>query len=195
MGERKVKAKGEKIKNKLPKISWEGVKLIIVLLLFSGIQAVGLFSPKSEFEKAKEMVIRNPQDFEARLVLAEELLQNNRMEEAEQELIIASRLQQWDNETIEQWGNENQSVLGKQASKLKELVLQKQENDPQDLEILIQRWQEILEEKPNYRDSWLKLALYLIRVGKIPEAREAIQKAKDLDPNYEVTRELEKFLP
>ena len=176
----------KKLKIESPRIIGEKIGLIGILALFLGTQAFSLLSPKSDFEKAKRRVVKNPADFEARLVLAEELLKNNQLKKAERELLIASKLQQWD--------NSNQSILGQQTSKLEQLILQRQENDPGDLEILIQKWQKILTEKPDYRDGWLKLSLYLIKVGKTNEAQEALEKAKSLDPNYEVVREVEKFL-
>lgn len=181
----------EKIKKASVKIPWGKIRLVVGLLWFLGIQAAGLLSPKSEFEKAKEGIMKNPADLGARLVLAEELLKNNQLEEAEKELKIISNFQIPISKKAQ---SANKVVLGT-TSKANELWQQKQESDPGDLEVLIQKWQEILEEKPNYRDGWLKLALYLIKVGRINEAQEALQKAKELDPNYEVIEELEKLLP
>lgn len=201
MGRKNHKIKEAKRKAKIKKggikttISWGKIRLVIILLWFLGIQAAGIFSPKSKFEKAKERVAENPGDLEAHLVLSEELLQNNRLAEAEKELLVASKFQQIDSLSANQLDSNNiQNVLGLETSRLDALILQKQESDPRDLEVLIQKWQEILKEKPDYRDGWLKLALYLIKVERTNEAQEALERAKDLDPNYEVVGELEKLL-
>lgn len=169
------KKRDKKIKKAL-KISYEKIILIGLLGLLLGIQIKALFLPKSEFEEAKERVLKKTNDFKAHLILAEELLKNNRLEETERELNTISNNQM------------------RATSKLEELWQEKQENDPQDLEILTQRWQEILQQKPDYRDGWLKLSLYLIKVGKINEAQEALEKAKELDPNYEVIKEIENLI-
>jgi len=180
MGEKKLKRKNKKLKIGLPKIPWEKVALFAVLMGLLGVQIYSFFLPKSKFERAKERVIKNPNDFGAHLVLAEELLKNNRLKEGETELEKITKLQAPSSNI----SNENQV-------KLEKLWQEKQENDPQDLEILIQKWQKVLEEKPDYRDGWLKMAVYLIKVRKINEAKEALEKAKELDPNYEIIREIE----
>jgi len=180
MGKKKSKVKSQKSKVRLSEIPWSRLTLVVGLVLLLGIQVYSYFLPKSKFERAKERVIKNPADIGAHLVLAEELLKNNRLKEGETELEKITKLQAPSSNI----SNENQV-------KLEKLWQEKQENDPQDLEILIQKWQKVLEEKPDYRDGWLKMAVYLIKVRKINEAKEALEKAKELDPNYEIIREIE----
>jgi len=170
----KPKTKTTRQKTQLSKFA-----LAIILLLISGTQIGGLFFPKSEFEKNKPNLTKNPNNFRNHLVLAEELIKNNRFESAEHELAIIFDLQQ------------RNSFEKQQSIQLEKLILVKQESDPRDLKNLIQKWQKILQEKPNYRDGWLKLTVYLTKLKMKNEALKALNNAKNLDPNYEITRKTE----
>ena len=58
-----------------------GVALIIFILLTS-------FLPKNTFQEAKNKLLRNPNDFQSQITLAEKLLENNQFEEAERVLLL-----------------------------------------------------------------------------------------------------------
>ena len=55
-------------------------------------------------------------------------------------------------------------------------------------------WEQILLEKPNYRDGWFYLSAIYYRLGQIEKAKEALEKAKELDPLNENLISWEKFL-
>jgi len=55
-------------------------------------------------------------------------------------------------------------------------------------------WEQILLEKPNYRDGWFYLSVIYYRLGQIEKAKEALKKAKKLDPLNENLISWEKFL-
>lgn len=156
-----------------------GVALVVLLVIGS------LFLPKNSFEQAKHSLLRNPDDFQAQITLAEELLANNQFEEAEKALLLAET-------QIYQATNQ---VLGEQTNpQLEELWQRKYYSDPEDIKKLIAAWEKIIEEKPNYRDGYLQLAYLHYRLYENERAKEYLEKAIELDPNYEPTKELEKLL-
>ncbi len=154
-----------------------GVALLLLITFYS------FFLPKDKFQMARERVLKNPNDFEAHLILAEEFLKNNQIKEAEKELTIAQSL------TI----NHELSVLGA-TSWFEELWLRYQEENPQELQKLVEKWERVVSETPTYRDGYLHLALYYFKLGNRQKAQENLQKALELDPNYEETRELEEII-
>ena len=155
-----------------------GVALTIILVTTS------LFLQKSPFQFAKERLVKNPYDFEAHLILAEEYLKNNQLEEAEKELLLAQELEIEDNQ-----------ILGKRTSaSLDELWQRKKEANPEEIKELIQSWEKILAEKPNYRDGYLQLALLYYKLYEDEKAAEYLQEALIIDPNYEAAKQLEATL-
>jgi len=161
-----------------------GISLIILLTLIS------FLLPKNNFQKAKERLLRNPNDFEARLILAEEFLKNNQFEEAEKELRFAEQQQASQSTQT----SSSSQILGS-PSKLSQLWKQKQLADPQDISRLITAWEKILTEKPGYRDGWLQLAFLHAKLNQNEKAKECLKKTLALDPNFTLARELEKILP
>ena len=157
---------------------------------------VSFFLPKDEFQLLKERLIRNPNNFEANLQMAEKFLENNQLEEAEKVLRLAQQHLRGGGappSAGRHLGGE--MILGEQANtKLNELWQQKYYSDPEDIRRLIAAWEKIIEEKPNYRDGYLQLAILHYKLYENEKAKEYLQKALDLDPNYEPTRELERIL-
>lgn len=156
-----------------------GVALIIFLLIGS------FFLPKNSFQQAKQSLLRNPNDFQAQLILVEELLANNQFEEAEKMLLLAQN----------QINLSNNQVLGEQTNpRLKELWQRKYYSDPEDIRRLIAAWEKIIKEKTGYRDGYLQLAYLHYKLYENEKAKEYLEKAIELDPNYELARELKKIL-
>lgn len=58
----------------------------------------------------------------------------------------------------------------------------------------IYAWEQILTERPNYRDGWVQLAAAYYKVGQVTKAQEAVQKAIQLDPNNETIINFQKLL-
>jgi cytochrome c-type biogenesis protein CcmH/NrfG len=58
----------------------------------------------------------------------------------------------------------------------------------------ITAWEQILEERPDYRDGWIQLAAAYYKIGERLKAKQALEKAKALDPNNETILNFEKFL-
>ena len=55
-------------------------------------------------------------------------------------------------------------------------------------------WEEVVREKPNYRDGFLELTTLNYKLGRMATARDYWKKAKDLDPNNPTTKQLENIL-
>lgn len=58
----------------------------------------------------------------------------------------------------------------------------------------VYQWEQILTERPDYRDGWIQLAALYYQLGNKEKAKEAISQAKNLDPNNENILSFEKFL-
>lgn len=162
-----------------------GVALTILLISLS------LFLPKDQLQQAKERLARNPNDFEAHLILAEEYLKNNQLEAAEQELSMAKRIQQ---SGYQATGQIRKGILGATTSTFSQLWQSKMESSPEDIRKLIRYWEMIVAEKPDYRDGYLQLALLHYKLYENDKAREYLEKVLKLDPNFEPARELERIL-
>lgn len=156
-----------------------GVALIIFLFISS------FFIPKDDFQQAKQKLLKNPNYFEAQITIAEKFLENNQFENAEKALLLAQK----------QFGNPVSQVLGEQTNpQLKELWQKKIYSDSKEIEKLISLWKKIIEEKPNYRDGYLQLVYLHYKIYENEKAKEYLQKAIELDPNYSITKEMEKLL-
>ena len=146
-----------------------GVALVALFLVSS------LFLPQSRFQQIKNSLQKNPDDFQAQMDLAEIFLAHHQFEEAEKILLLAQS----------QKIASNPQVLGEQTEpKLEELWQKKISADPQEIKKLINAWEKIVEEKPNYRDAYLQLAYFHHLLFQKEEALQNLQKAVDLDPNY-----------
>jgi len=55
-------------------------------------------------------------------------------------------------------------------------------------------WEQILAERPDYRDGWIQLAAVYYQLGDRQKAKEALKKAKSLDPNNETVLSFEKLI-
>ncbi len=156
-----------------------GVALVIFLLTGS------FFIPKDVFQQAKEKLLKNPNDFQAQITLAEEFIANNQFEKAEKTLLLVQS-------QVNQLGSQ---VLGEQTNPtLEELWQRKHHSDPKDIKRLIAAWEKVIKEKPDYRDGYLQLAYLHYKLYEDEKAKEYLEKAIELDPNYELTRLMKEVL-
>jgi len=163
----KIKQVTSRIKNVFQKYgAMAGVVFLIFLIVCS------LTLPKNRFQQAKEQLVQNPLDFQAHLVLAEEFLKNNQFKKAEKELLAA----------------QESGLLAE------ELWQKKHQSDPEDIQKLVAGWEKIIAEKPGYRDAYLQLAKLCYQIYEDEKAKKYLQKAIELDPNYEPTQELQKII-
>ncbi|MFC1727187.1 tetratricopeptide repeat protein [Patescibacteria group bacterium] len=158
-----------------------GPALIIFFLCLS------LAFPKDRFQLAKERLSNNPQDIEAHLILAEEFLNNNQYQEAEAELMMVQKFKNSE--------NQGSQVLGEKTSlRLERLWQRKNESDPDNLRWLLSQWEQVVAQKPDYRDGYLYLALLNYQLNQIDQANEYLKIALELDPNYEPTKKMMELL-
>lgn len=54
-------------------------------------------------------------------------------------------------------------------------------------------WEQILLQKPDYRDGWLQLAVIYYKLGDKEKAKSSFERAKALDPLNETVTSLEKI--
>lgn len=62
------------------------------------------------------------------------------------------------------------------------------------IEAEIKQWEEVVAKTPTYRDGYLKLATLYWKLRQDDKAKEALENAKEIDPNYDATYELEQKL-
>ncbi|MBM3205583.1 tetratricopeptide repeat protein [Candidatus Shapirobacteria bacterium] len=149
---------------------WRGMAMVIFLFFLLGLS---LGTPLKETQKIKNRLLNNPGDFNSYLSLAEKFIQNNQFEQAEQALLLAANLKT------------NSQVLGKtEPAKINQLWQKKQQADPQDLKRLISGWEQIVKQKPDYRDAYLQLAVFYYQTWQNEKAKEALRKALLIDPNF-----------
>lgn len=55
-------------------------------------------------------------------------------------------------------------------------------------------WEQILEERPDYRDGWIQLAAAYYKIGDKQKAKEALSRAKAIDPANKTILNFEKLL-
>jgi len=55
-------------------------------------------------------------------------------------------------------------------------------------------WEQILTERPDYRDGWVQLAAIYYKLGNKGKAKDAILQAKSLDPTNQTILSFEKLI-
>lgn len=78
-----------------------------------------------------------------------------------------------------------------QKSELRTLGLQTRINANQET---IYQWEQILQERPDYRDGWVQLSASYYKSGNKQKAKEALKKAIEIDPNNESLLSFEKLI-
>jgi len=184
----KIKAIRQVTKPMAARLSrWGGpIGVVLVILFFIG----SLFSPSDAIQSLKMRLLNNPDDFSRHLELAEKLLANNQFEEAEKALLLAQEKLNFQSPI-----SNSKDVLGQKTnSKLEELWQKKHNADPKDIQKLISYWEKIIEQKPNYRDAYLQLAILNYKIYENKKALEFLKEALEIDPNFPAAKDLEKLI-
>lgn len=74
------------------------------------------------------------------------------------------------------------------------LAQTQKQGEIQEIEAKITHWQEVVKEKPDYRDAYFELALLSYRLKRITEAKMYLEKVLELDPNYGPAKDFERIL-
>lgn len=151
--------------------------LILSFFLVSSL-LISLF-PSHVFNQNRINLIKNPNDIKSRLSLVESLLSVNQFNEARTELISLR--------------THNNQVLGT-STEIDNLWQKYQESNPQELKKLINYWESVVAKTPTYLNGWVYLAYYQYKLGKTEEAKESVNQALLVDPNFESAKELEKTI-
>ncbi len=146
--------------------------MVIILYLF-----FSLFSPASDFDKARMRVLKNPKDAHAHLVLSRIFKSAYDLEKALQEIQIASYLSSQD------------EVIKAEIASLYAL-----KDKPNQLQKELDYWQKISWQKSNYRDAFVQKAILEYQLKDTAGAKADLQKALELDPNYEYALKMQKNL-
>jgi cytochrome c-type biogenesis protein CcmH/NrfG len=78
----------------------------------------------------------------------------------------------------------------KQRMNLRTLGMQAQIKADQET---IYKLEQLIQERPNYRDGWIQLAVAYYKNNDKGKALEALQKAKQIDPNNETLLQIEEL--
>lgn len=93
--------------------------------------------------------------------------------EAKKELLLALEL------------STNSEVIGKELTKVNTVI-----NEPGRIKAEIGYWEKETITKPDYRDAYLQLAVRYFQLYRTDLAKQNLQKAFSLDPNFEITKKL-----
>lgn len=165
---------------------------LVVLFILVFLAAGSIYSfilPMGKVDLVKQQLIKNPNDISAHLTLAEEFLNNNQLNEAQKELVLVNNLSQQ-----VALADQQSKVLGI-SSVLNDLWTKWQEANRSELEKLVTRWRGIVADNLDYRDGYLRLAIYYFRLGDDQKAKENLTVALKLDPNFEPAQTLQKLIP
>lgn len=164
----------------IPRI-YSRIILILVFLFLASLliekgKAYGTVSEENIqgiYEKLKE----RPDSEILHYKLAKALQKNGNFEEAVREFLIAKE-------------------LGVPANLVNDSLIQIQDSKVTHLKIStdLERWKKIVSEKPDYRDGWYQIALLEWRLSNNTEAKNALIKALELDPNYAPARDFFAYL-
>ena len=152
---------------------WSFLALIsaIFLLNFSS-----LFYPLSPFRKASLAVLRNYYQTEVHLDLAEEYLSAYDLENARRELILGLS------------SNPTDDRLQNELTKVENLI-----SAPGEVLLATTQWEEIVRQYPDFRDAYLKLSQLYFQLYQNEKVKENLEKALEIDPNFEPAKEMEKL--
>jgi hypothetical protein len=131
-------------------------------------------------------VLRHTYDLDAKLSLARWYWKNDQKTQAKRETDIVKDML---NITSMPSTNYNNQVLGAMTSKLEETLLAFNPT-PQKTNTEESFWKKIIEERPDYRDVYIILALLSYDRKSLSEAVFYKNKVLSLDPNYPLPKEL-----
>ena len=154
----------------------------LVPIVVVGLVLAKILLSNSEFEEAKLMVQSHPFDASAHFSLAMTAAKKDDFVLAEKEFAIANQLTKKSN---------NQQVFGatSEVEEARESVFPEEAVEEE-----IDELEQVLINKPGYRDVLLKLAVLYWQIEEIDKAREYFEKARILDPNNEVVGEVGKLI-
>jgi len=169
-------AKNKKTKQKEQRLSLAKRALpALIGVLFLIVTAAFVLKPKTAEQQLRENLIKQPDNQKLFLELTGRLIKQGEIEHADRALLIAKQ----------KFPESDQWQI---------LLQEKKYQDPVELKKLIDNWEKIVEQKPDYRDGFLKLAFFYHQLSDQSKAKENLKKAEMLDPNYPALEQLEQLI-
>jgi tetratricopeptide (TPR) repeat protein len=156
--------------------------IILVLLVLFVLFVLGFnyLYPQTSFEKAKINLFLKPFAARSYIDLADLYIEYNDYTAAKRELKTAV------------FFAKNNDEANDATKKL--LDLERDERSREDIEREIIKWEKVISEKHNYRDAYFRLAVLNYQIFKNEAARQYLDKAMALDPNFEEGKRLKELL-
>ncbi len=153
------------------------VGILIVLVIFSFIT----FSPNTqllrEFNQTRVDLVKDPSNPLLHIKMARIFKQANDLEKAKTEYLLAL-------------GKTHEKTQIQQAL----IEIKGLQEQPDKIREQISFWEKVSQEKPGYRDAYFQLAVLHWQLYDNQPARDSLNKALELDPNFEAGKELGKIL-
>lgn len=134
-------------------------------------------NPPSPFEQLKLGAYQNYQNPQAHLDLARAYEVTGDLENARREILIGLSFEP------------NNKELQEGLTKIESLLRQ-----PEEVKEEIGKWEKIVRDFPGYRDAYLELTALYYQLYQNGKARENLERALELDPNFGPAKEMEKML-
>lgn len=148
-----------------------------LIALFFLFVLILLAIPTSSPERLSLSILEDYQSPKNHLALAKRYEETNDLENAKRELLLALGCAPEDKSTkIE-------------LEKVDQLLAQ-----PDEVRQEIEAWEQITQDFPGYRDAYLKLTVLYFTLYQNDKARENLDKALRLDPNFEPAKDFERVL-
>lgn len=156
--------------------------LFIAFVVFCvlGILAFNYLYPANSFEKAKINLFLRPYEARSYIDLSNLYLEFNDYQSAKRELKTAVFFAK----------NEEEA----QEATKKLLDIERNERTREEIEKEISKWERVSAEKTNYRDAFFRLAVLNYQIFKNEKAKEYLDRAMALDPNFEEGKRLRELL-
>lgn len=157
------------------------ILLAVVIGLFTSL-IFNIFFPKSsQLTKLKEELLISPFSFQSHFALGDFFRKRGAFLQAVEEFSLVKELAKL-NQPVDE------KILEKTNAHLHKI-----QQGPQLLENELNYWQEIVADKPDFRDAYLQMAAIAYQLRRLDEAKAYIDKARKLDPNFEPAKKLEEL--
>jgi tetratricopeptide (TPR) repeat protein len=163
-------------RKQLPKVFWPKIigyliSAALLITAFFGLY-LKLFPESGQLALLNSRILVNPFNKEAHLALGKYYAESGNLKKAKKELEIAYSL-----------GSQEAVNVYKEALSI-----------PANIKKEIAFWEEQVKSKPDYRDAYIKLSSLYYQLQEFDKAKENLEKARQIDPNYPEVRQLEILL-
>lgn len=151
--------------------------MLTLVFAYVALNAITWYSSMPSYWNDLIVVLNFPQDGESHLALAKSYWNERMILPARRELLLADAF--------------GPSVLGASTARS---LLHEWETEPERLIQDYQFWLTVVKEKPDYRDGYIALSSIAYQLSRTYEARFYIRRALQIDPNYQMAKEMRSSL-